>query len=466
MSDIKYDFGLIGLGVMGKNFILNVADHGFGAMGYDLDQEKVDALIVEGNGKKVTATTDLSAFLGQLALPRKIMLLVPAGKPVDAVIENLKPHLDKGDIIIDGGNSFYTDTDRRFEYLAKDEIHFFGSGVSGGAKGARRGPSIMPGGDKAAYEHIKPIFEAASAKVNGEPCVAHLGNGSAGNYVKMVHNGIEYGLMQLISEAYDLMKNVLGMSNAEMKQVFEEWNSSELGSFLVEITADILGRKDDEGKSELVDAILDKAKQKGTGKWTSQNAMDLGMPIPTIDASVQMRDISSFKDLRVEAAKLYPKNTQAVDLTVNDIKEALYLAYILTYAQGLQQLTEASKEYNYGLNLEVIAKIWRGGCIIRASFLEEIRQAYDRNPDLNNLLMDSKIADVVKPLIQSLLKTSSAGMAQGIPVSAFAASLNYFNAFRSDRLPLNLIQAQRDHFGSHTYERLDKPGIFHTEWED
>ncbi|NVK86429.1 MAG: NADP-dependent phosphogluconate dehydrogenase, partial [Cytophagia bacterium] len=236
--------------------------------------------------------------------------------------------------------------------------------------------------------------------------------------------------------------------------------------FLVEITADILGRKDDEGKSELVDAILDKAKQKGTGKWTSQNAMDLGMPIPTIDASVQMRDISSFKDLRVEAAKLYPKNTQAVDLTVNDIKEALYLAYILTYAQGLQQLTEASKEYNYGLNLEVIAKIWRGGCIIRASFLEEIRQAYDRNPDLNNLLMDSKIADVVKPLIQSLEKTSSAGMAQGIPVSAFAASLNYFNAFRSDRLPLNLIQAQRDHFGSHTYERLDKPGIFHTEWED
>lgn len=466
MSDIKYDFGLIGLGVMGKNFILNVADHGFGAMGYDLDQEKVDALIEEGNGKKVTATTDLSAFLGQLALPRKIMLLVPAGKPVDAVIENLKPHLDKGDIIIDGGNSFYTDTDRRFEYLAKDEIHFFGSGVSGGAKGARRGPSIMPGGDKAAYEHIKPIFEAASAKVNGEPCVAHLGNGSAGNYVKMVHNGIEYGLMQLISEAYDLMKNVLGMSNAEMKQVFEEWNSSELGSFLVEITADILGRKDDEGKGELVDAILDKAKQKGTGKWTSQNAMDLGMPIPTIDASVRMREISSFKDLRVEAAKLYPKNTQAVDLTVNDIKEALYLAYILTYAQGLQQLTEASKEYNYGLNLEVIAKIWRGGCIIRASFLEEIRQAYDRNPNLTNLLMDTKIADVVKPLIQSLEKTSSAGMVQGIPVSAFAASLNYFNAFRSDRLPLNLIQAQRDHFGSHTYERLDKPGIFHTEWED
>lgn len=466
MSEVKYDFGLIGLGVMGKNFILNVADHGFGAMGYDLDQEKVDALIEEGNGKKVTATTDLSTFLGQLSLPRKIMLLVPAGKPVDAVIENLKPHLDKGDIIIDGGNSFYTDTDRRFEYLAKEGIHFFGSGVSGGAKGARRGPSIMPGGDKAAYEHIKPIFEAASAKVNGEPCVAHLGNGSAGNYVKMVHNGIEYGLMQLISEAYDLMKNSLGMSNAEMKKVFEEWNSSELGSFLVEITADILGRKDEEGNGDLVDAILDKAKQKGTGKWTSQNAMDLGTPIPTIDASVRMREISSYKDLRVEAAKLYSKNVGSTDLTVNDIKEALYLAYILTYAQGLQQLTEASKEYNYGLNLEVIAKIWRGGCIIRATFLENIRQAYDRNPNLSNLLMDSQIASVVKPLVQSLEKTCSAGMSQGIPVSAFAASINYFNAFRSDRLPLNLIQAQRDHFGSHTYERLDKPGIFHTEWED
>lgn len=465
MSEAKFDFGLIGLGVMGKNFILNVADHGFSAMGYDLDQEKVDALIAEGDSEKVSATTELSSFLNQLALPRKIMLLVPAGKPVDAVIENLKPHLTKGDIIIDGGNSFYTDTDRRFEYLAKEGIHFFGSGVSGGAKGARRGPSIMPGGDKAAYQHIKPIFEAASAKVNGEPCVAHLGNGSAGNYVKMVHNGIEYGLMQLISEAYDLMKNSVGMSNAEMKKVFEEWNASELGSFLVEITADILGKKDDEASGELVDAILDKAKQKGTGKWTSQNAMDLGIPIPTIDAAVRMREVSSFKDLRVEAAKLYPKSDESVDLSVKDIKEGLYLAYIITYAQGLQQLTEASKEYNYDLDLEVIAKIWRGGCIIRAVFLEEIRQAYARDPKLPNLLMDGEVSSVVKPLIQSLEKTCAAGMKQGIPVSAFAASLNYFNAFRSDRLPLNLIQAQRDHFGSHTYERLDKPGIFHTEWE-
>lgn len=466
MSEAKFDFGLIGLGVMGKNFILNVADHGFSAIGYDLDQEKVDALIAEGDSDKVSATTELSTFLNQLTLPRKIMLLVPAGKPVDAVIENLKPHLAQGDIIIDGGNSFYTDTDRRFDYLAQEDIHFFGSGVSGGAKGARKGPSIMPGGDKAAYEHIKPIFEAASAKVNGEPCVAHLGNGSAGNYVKMVHNGIEYGLMQLISEAYDLMKNSLGMSNAEMKEVFEEWNSSELGSFLVEITADILGRKDDEGDGDLVDAILDKAKQKGTGKWTSQNSMDLGIPIPTIDAAVRMREISSFKNLRGEASKLYPKTEASVEVTVQDIKKGLYLAYIITYAQGLQQLTEASKEYNYELDLEVIAKIWRGGCIIRATFLEEIRQAYSRNSELNNLLMDSQIAEKVNPLIESLEKTCSAGMKQGIPVSAFAASLNYFNAFRSDRLPLNLIQAQRDHFGSHTYERLDKPGIFHTEWED
>jgi len=466
MSREKYDFGLIGLGVMGKNFILNVADHGFGAIGYDLDKDKVDALIAEGEGKKVFATTELSAFLDELALPRKIMLLVPAGKPVDAVIENLKPHLAKGDIIIDGGNSFYTDTDRRFEYLAKEGIHFFGSGVSGGAKGARRGPSIMPGGDKAAYEYIKPIFEAASAKVNGEPCVAHLGNGSAGNYVKMVHNGIEYGLMQLISEAYDIMKQGMGLSNAEMKKVFEEWNSSELGSFLIEITADILGRKDEDGKGELVDAILDKAKQKGTGKWTSQNAMDLGTPIPTIDASVRMREISSFKELRVEASKLYPVNNSSVDLSIHELKEALYLAYILTYAQGLQQLTEASGEYGYGLDLEVIAKIWRGGCIIRAVFLEEIRKAYARNPKLANLLMDSQIAETVSPLVNSLQKTCAQAMEGGIPASALSASLNYFNAFRSARLPLNLIQAQRDHFGSHTYERLDKPGIFHTEWED
>lgn len=466
MSQGKYDFGLIGLGVMGKNFILNVANSGFSAIGYDLDQEKVDALIAEGNSEKVSATTQLDIFLNELVSPRKIMLLVPAGKPVDAVIENLKPKLAKGDIIIDGGNSFYTDTDRRFEYLAKEGIHFFGSGVSGGAKGARRGPSIMPGGDKEAYQHIKPIFEAASAKVNGEPCVAHLGNGSAGNYVKMVHNGIEYGLMQLISESYDIMKHGLGLSNAELKTTFEAWNASELDSFLMEITAEIMGKKDDEGTGELVDQILDKAKQKGTGKWTSQNSMDLGMPIPTIDAAVRMREISSFKEMRVEAAQLYGASSKSIDLSVQEIKEALYLAYILTYAQGLQQLTEASKEYGYELDLEVIARIWRGGCIIRAAFLEEIRKAYVRNKELYNILMHKEIAEVVKPLVQSLAKTNAEAMKAGIPVSAFGASLNYFNAFKAERLPLNLIQAQRDHFGSHTYERLDKPGIFHTEWED
>ncbi len=466
MSQGKYDFGLIGLGVMGKNFILNVADNGFAAMGYDLDQEKVDALISEGNSESVSATTDLDTFLNELALPRKIMLLVPAGKPVDTVIESLKPKLTKGDIIIDGGNSFYTDTDRRFEYLAAEGIHFFGSGVSGGAKGARRGPSIMPGGDKEAYQHIKPIFEAASAKVNGEPCVAHLGNGSAGNYVKMVHNGIEYGMMQLISEAYDIMKHGLGMSNEELKKTFEEWNSSELDSFLMEITAEIMGKKDEHGNGELVDVILDKAKQKGTGKWTSQNSMDLGMPIPTIDAAVRMREISSFKELRVEASKLYGDYPKDLNLQVQQIKEALYLAYILTYAQGLQQLTEASREYNYGLDLEVIARIWRGGCIIRSTFLEEIRKAYARNNKLHNLLMDSNIAEIVKPLVESLKDTNAEALKAGIPVSAFSASLNYFSAFTADRLPLNLIQAQRDHFGSHTYERVDKPGIFHTEWED
>jgi len=466
MSQEKFDFGLIGLGVMGKNFILNVADHGFSALGYDLDQGKVEGLIEEAGNDKVSATTDADTFLAGLKRPRKIMLLVPAGKPVDAVIESLRPKLDEGDIIIDGGNSFYTDTDWRFESLAKDKIHFFGAGVSGGAKGARVGPSIMPGGNKEAYEHIRPIFEAASAKVNGEPCVAHLGNGSAGNYVKMVHNGIEYGLMQLISEVYDIMKHGLRMSNVEMKATFEAWNQAELGSFLTEITADILGVPDDLETGALVDAILDKAKQKGTGKWTSQNAMDLGVPIPTVDAAVRMREISSFKSMRVEAAKLYTlPMAKRADLSTDELKAALYTSFIVTYAQGLHQLSEASKEYNYDLNLEVIAKIWRGGCIIRAKFLEEIRKAYSFNKSLQHLLLNEQIAELVKTNLPHLAKVCAEGMRLGLPVSALAASLNYFNAFKAERLPLNLIQAQRDYFGSHTYERLDRPGIFHTEWE-
>ena len=465
MTDQQYDFGLVGLGVMGRNFILNVTDHGFSAYGLDTSDDMVARLREEGAGKPVDGTTEVTEFVANLSSPRKIMLLVPAGKVVDLVIADLLPHLDEGDIIIDGGNSFFRDTDRRFAELQEKGIHFFGSGVSGGAKGARFGPSIMPGGDKAAYQHIKPIFEAVSAKVNGEPCVAHLGNGSAGNYVKMVHNGIEYGLMQLISEAYDLMKRGLGLSNQQLHETFDQWNNDRLKSFLVEITAEIFTQKDDLTQGDLVDAILDKGKQKGTGKWTSQNAMDLGIPIPTIDVAVSMREISSLKDQRVAAETLYPVSKSShSELSVAEVEKALYFNFIIAYAQGMQQLAEASEEYGYELDMETIAKIWRGGCIIRATLLEDMRQAFDRNPKLQNLLLDESFAAEVNPLVDSAAKVLSYAMRNGIPVSAMSAGLNYFNAFRSGRLPMNLIQAQRDHFGSHTYERLDREGVFHTEW--
>lgn len=465
MTNQQYDFGLVGLGVMGRNFILNVTDHEFSAFGLDTSQDMVDRLREEGAGKPVDGTTEVAEFTSKLSSPRKIMLLVPAGKVVDLVVADLLPHLDKGDIIIDGGNSYFPDTDRRFAELSEKGIHFFGSGVSGGAKGARFGPSIMPGGDKAAYEHIKPIFEAVSAKVNGEPCVAHLGNGSAGNYVKMVHNGIEYGLMQLIAESYDLMKRGIGLSNEAMHKAFDEWNQGRLQSFLVDITADILTKKDDLTDGDLVDAILDKGKQKGTGKWTSQNAMDLGIPIPTIDVAVSMREISGLKDQRVAAEVLYPREASVhSELTVDEVEQALYFSYIMAYAQGMQQLAEASEEYGYELDMETIARIWRGGCIIRASLLEDMRQAYDRNPKLPNLLLDAEFAEKVRPLVAVAGKVVAFAIRNGLPAAAMSAGLNYFNAFRSGRLPMNLVQAQRDHFGSHTYERLDRDGVFHTEW--
>lgn len=465
MSSAKYDFGLVGLGVMGRNFILNVAENGFGAIGLDLNQEKVDSLKSEAGIMKVSATKSKIEFVEALLIPRKIMLLVPAGEPVDAVINDLKPLLSEGDIIIDGGNSFFTDTDRRFESLRTEGIHFFGSGVSGGAKGARRGPSIMPGGDKTAYEYIKPIFEAASAKVNGEPCVAHLGKGSAGNYVKMVHNGIEYAMMQMISEAYFVMKKGMGYTNEQFHQVFTRWNNSELASFLIEITAEIFAQKDDLTEGDLVDQILDKAKQKGTGKWTSQNAMDLGIPIPAVDVSVSMRQISAFKEQRVKAEEIYHSDCLGLDLKESDIKDALYLAFIISYAQGFVQLRQASHEYGYDLDLEVISKIWRGGCIIRSSLLEDFRKAFDTDSNIENILLSHSISELVKPIIKSLQKLVSLSLEAGIPVPALSASLNYLLSYTTARLPLNLIQAQRDHFGSHTYERTDRPGIFHTEWE-
>ena len=468
MLEHKYDFGLVGLGVMGHNFILNVADKGFSVYGLDLDQTKVDSLIKSGgDAAKVQATTKVEVFAESLNSPRKIMLLVPAGKLVDAAIESLLPHLDKGDIIIDGGNSFFTDTDRREAYLKEKGINFFGSGVSGGAEGARRGPSIMPGGNKEAYQHIKPIFEAAAAKFNGEPCVAYLGPKSAGNYVKMVHNGIEYGLMQLTSEVYHLLKKSAGLTNAELASTFDSWNKGRLQSFLIEITAEIFNQKDDKGDGELVDKILDKAKQKGTGKWTSQNAMDLGIPIPSIDIAVSMREISAFKDLRVEAEGIYGKpEPKAVDKAdfINKAEQALYFAFIISYAQGLNQLVEASEEYGYELNMSEVAKIWRAGCIIRAALLDDISKTFASSPALKNIVLSPDFVTKLKETVAATREVVAYGASNGIPLPGLSNSLTYFDAITSGRLPLNLIQAQRDHFGSHTYERTDMEGIFHTEW--
>ncbi len=468
MKHTDYDFGLVGLGVMGRNFILNVADNNFKAFGYDLDQEKVDALKKEGGDlDRVNAATSIATFVGALAKPRKIMLLVPAGKIVDTVIENLLPFLEKDDIIIDGGNSFFTDTDRREAYLQEKGIHFFGSGVSGGAIGARKGPSIMPGGNKEAYSHVEPIFKAVAAKFNGEPCVAYLGPKSAGNYVKMVHNGIEYGLMQLTSEIYDLLRKLGNLSNDELHKVFDTWNKGRLQSFLVEITSEIFQQKDDKSNGYLVDKILDKAKQKGTGKWTSQNAMDLGVPVPSIDIAVSMREISALKEDRLIAAQLYdkpaPENIEKKAL-IKMAEEALYFAFITTYAQGLHQLADASKEYNYNLDLCIIAKIWRAGCIIRAGLLEDIAAAYIADKNLPNLLLAPSFIAKVQNAVPATRELVAYAVKSGIPIPGIANALTYFDAYTSSQLPLNLIQAQRDHFGSHTYERTDMEGIFSAKW--
>ena len=465
----SYDFGLVGLGVMGRNFILNVADNGFTAFGNDLDEEKVSALIEEGGDiTKVNASSDTKTFVAALSKPRKIMLLVPAGKIVDSVIESLLPLLDKGDIIIDGGNSFFTDTDRREAFLQEKGINFFGAGVSGGAKGARLGPSIMPGGSREAYQHVKPIFEAVSAKYNGEPCVAYLGPKSAGNYVKMVHNGIEYGLMQLTSEIYDLLKKAGNLSNTDLHQAYGEWNKGRLQSFLVEITSEIFAKKDDLTEGDLVDMILDKAKQKGTGKWTSQNAMDLGIPVPTIDIAVSMREISALKAERTKADKVYDRPTPEEVMKsalVDKCEQALYFAFIMTYAQGMHQLADASKEYGYDLDLGEIAKIWRAGCIIRAALLADITDAYKAEPNLQNLLLSKSFIEKVQSTVKAARELVSYGATNGIPLPGLSNALTYFDAYTSERLPLNVIQAQRDYFGSHTYERVDREGIFHTEWD-
>ncbi len=459
------DFGLVGLGVMGRNFILNVADHDFSVIGLDTDPGKVEALLEEAKNSPVSGTSDILEFVKSLAQPRRIMLLVPAGNAVDTVIGELLPLLSSEDLIIDGGNSYFQDTERRIKELEAHQFDFIGAGVSGGAKGARFGPSIMPGGSREAYEKVRFIFEAVAAKANGEPCVEYIGSQSAGHYVKMVHNGIEYALMQLIAEVYDVLKRGVGLSNIEIAETFNKWNNSRLQSYLIEITAEIFKTKDTHAGGDLVDMILDKAMQKDTGKWTSQNSMDLGIPVPAIDAAVNMRELSAMKNDRMSAEKIYngPRQDSAPP-TIEEIEKTLFFSYLIAFAQGFTLLSVASQEYNYGLNLDSIASIWRGGCIIRAGLLDDIRGIYNRNPGLNSLLLDTSFAGNIEKCVDPARKVTMFAIGRGIPVLALNSCLGYFDAYRRGQLPLNLIQAQRDYFGSHTYERTDREGIFHTKW--
>jgi 6-phosphogluconate dehydrogenase len=462
-------FGMIGLGTMGRNLVLNIADHGFAVCGYDRDLAQQQRLTTEATDKPVTAAASMQQLVDSLEKPAKIMLLVPAGKIVDAVLAELVPLLQKDDIVIDGGNSHFTDTERRYTQLQQNGIHFMGMGVSGGEEGARFGPSMMPGSNKQSFNAVKNILESIAAKTEDGPCVTFIGNGAAGHYTKMVHNGIEYAMMQLLSEVYGLLKNVGCLSNDELQKTFADWNSAELQGFLMEITADVFLKKDDKTDALLVDMILDKAKQKGTGMWTSQSAMDLNVPIPVIDAAVSMRYLSAMKEERVATAEKYLpiENTMLInkEQLVNDCKDALQFAFILAYAQGLHLLHEASKTYNYSINIAEVARIWKGGCIIRSSLLNKIREAYVADNSLNNIIHSPVFIDVLKNLRTAIEQVCCTGIKNKIPVPAFSASLNYFDAYCAQNLPANLIQAQRDFFGAHTYERIDTPGSFHTDWK-
>jgi 6-phosphogluconate dehydrogenase len=469
MANNSFQFGMVGLGVMGRNLLLNMADHGFAVVGFDKDGQKTSALESSANpGTTVKGVNTLAEMIQLLEKPRKLMMLVPAGKPVDDVIHDLLPLLEQGDIVIDGGNSHYKDTLRRVNELAPKGFHFMGVGISGGEQGARTGPSIMPGGDPEAYPHVKPILEAVAAKVKGEPCVAHLGKGAAGHFVKMVHNGIEYAIMQLISETYDLMHRGLGIDNDELHKIYKNWNEGELSSFLVEITRDIFLKKDEKTDNRLVDMILDKAGSKGTGKWTSQDAMDLGLPIPVIDMAVSMRELSAYKDERTQIASIY--KTPQIDIPVpkevfiQQIHDALLFAVVLSYTQGLAMLHQASSELDMQIPLPEVVKVWRGGCIIRSTLLETFYAAFNKNPQLSNLLLDSEIAQILQAKKQNMRNVIIHAIHMGYPVAGLMAALSYFDAYRSERLPTNLIQAQRDYFGAHTYQRIDGPGTFHSEW--
>ncbi|HEX7410531.1 MAG TPA: NADP-dependent phosphogluconate dehydrogenase [Bacteroidales bacterium] len=468
MEKRLYDYGMIGLGTMGRNLVYNMCDHGFSVAGFDKDFSKVE-ILEKGKGiYKICGAHNLKEFADALKKPRVILLLVPAGSIVDSVINKLKPWMSKNDLVMDCGNSHYSDTNLRIKKLEKEKIHFMGVGISGGESGARNGPSIMPGGSKKAYERVAPLLEAISAKAKGEPCVAYLGPGSAGHYVKMVHNGIEYAFMQLIAEAYQLLKQGAGMSNDQLHDIFLKWNDGSLKSYLVSITSDIFKQKDNLTGNRLVDMILDSAHQKGTGAWTTEDAMALQVPVPVIDVAVSMRNISILKEERLVAQK----QLQGPDMKINidkqkladTLENALYFSIITVFAQGMALLRNASDAYQYDLKLEDIAGIWREGCIIRASVLDDIMAAVTTQPALSNLMLSEVFKEKLAGLQENARQIVRTGINTGIPLPALMASLSYYDSYRSGWLPDNLLQAQRDYFGAHTYERTDREGTFHTEW--
>ncbi len=471
MEEQSYRFGLVGLGVMGRNLVLNMADHRFPVVVFNRTGSVTDAFIGNQAGERpIRAAHSLEDLVAGLSRPRAIMLMISAGPAVDQVLDSLVPLLSGGDMLIDGGNSHFTDTDRRQSRLSPLGLAYLGVGISGGEKGARLGPSIMPGGPAEAYAQVQRRLEAIAAQVGGEPCVTYLGKGSAGHYAKMVHNGIEYALMQLIAEAYDMMKRGLGLDNDRLQEVFSAWSRSELKGYLIEITADIFSRTDDKTGTRLIDLILDEAEQTGTGMWMSQDALNLRVPVPTIDAAVTLRNVSAAREERQAMAKLLAGPRAGLGLNADEclprLKNALYAAAVMAYAQGFAQLSHASEAYGYSLDLGAVARIWRGGCIIRAALLEEFRAAFAESPGLDNLLKSSRIAQVVSTRVDDLRVIVESAARSGIPVGAFMSALSYYDALRSSWLPANLIQAQRDYFGAHRYQRVDEPGTdFHTEWE-
>lgn len=467
-----YDIGLIGLAVMGENLVLNMESHGFSVAVFNRTTSKVDNFINgRAKGKNIKGTYSIEELIKSLKRPRKVMIMVKAGKPVDDNIEQIIPFLEKGDIIIDGGNSYFPDTIRRTRHVEEKGFLYIGTGVSGGEEGALRGPSIMPGGSKEAWPHVKPIFQSIAAKVSdGTPCCEWVGNDGAGHFVKMVHNGIEYGDMQMIAESYAIMNGALALSPDHMQPIFTEWNRGELDSYLIQITADIMGKKDDETGKPMLDIILDTAGQKGTGRWTSQEALNLGVPAPTVVQAVMARAISFIKEERVAASKILhgPKvkfkgNHQEF---IEMVRQALYASKICSYAQGFQIMRTAARDYKWDLNYGNIALMWREGCIIRAQFLGKIKQAFDKKADLPNLLMDDYFRNAIEKGQIAWRKVIAFAVELGIPVPAFSSALAYYDSYRSERLPANLLQAQRDYFGAHTYERVDKPRgeFFHTNW--